>query len=89
MKAHGFLDIILIGDSGGNQAPMKAVAETLNAEWASTPVHVYHLDLYNSNPDFLAWLQSGGYSREQIGNHAAIRDTSELLAAHLAGVRAD
>jgi creatinine amidohydrolase/Fe(II)-dependent formamide hydrolase-like protein len=77
LKSHGFLDIILIGDSGGNQ------------EWASTPVRVYHLDLYNSNPDFLAWLQSQGYSREEIGNHAAIRDTSELMAAHLAGVRVD
>ena len=52
LKQHGFLDIILIGDSGGNQAPMKAVAEMLNAEWASTPVRVYHLDHYNSNPDF-------------------------------------
>jgi creatinine amidohydrolase/Fe(II)-dependent formamide hydrolase-like protein len=89
LQAHGFLDIILIGDSGGNQAPMKAVADLLNAEWASTPVRVYHLDLYNSNPDFLAWLQAQGYSREEIGNHAAIRDTSELMAAHLAGVRLD
>src|SRR4029450_3409294 len=86
---HGFLDIILIGDSGGNQPPMKAVAERLNAEWKSTAVHVYHLDLFYSNPDFLTWLQSQGYTREQIGNHAAIRDTSELMAAHLAGVRVD
>jgi creatinine amidohydrolase/Fe(II)-dependent formamide hydrolase-like protein len=89
LKAHGFLNIILIGDSGGNQAPMKAVADMLNAEWASTPARVYHLDLYNSNPDFLAWLQTQGYSREEIGNHAAIRDSSELMAAHLAGVRMD
>jgi creatinine amidohydrolase len=89
MKAHGFLDIILIGDSGPNQAPMKAVAEMLNAEWASSPAHVYHLDRYYSNPEFLAWLQSRGYSREQIGTHAAIRDTSELMAVHLAGVRVD
>ena len=89
LKQHGFLDIILIGDSGGNQAPMKAVAEALNAEWAATPVRVYHLDRYNSNPAFLAWLTSQGYTREQIGSHAAVRDTSELMAAHLAGVRMD
>ena len=89
LKQHGFLDIILIGDSGGNQAPMKAVAEALNAEWASTPVRVYHLDQYNSNPEFLAWLKTQGYSQEQIGSHAAIRDTSELMAAHPGGVRFD
>lgn len=89
LKQHGFRDIILIGDSGGNQAPMKAVAELLNAEWASTPVKVYHLDQYNSNPEFLAWLKAQGYSQEQIGSHAAIRDTSELMAAHVDGVRFD
>jgi creatinine amidohydrolase len=89
LKQHGFRDIILIGDSGGNQAPMKAVAEMLNAEWASTPVRVYHLDQYNSNPEFLAWLKTKGYSQEQIGSHAAIRDTSELMAAHVDGVRLD
>jgi creatinine amidohydrolase len=89
LKQHGFRDIILIGDSGGNQAPMKAVADMLNAEWASAEVRVYHLDQYNSNPDFLAWLKAKGYSQEQIGSHAAIRDTSELMAAHAEGVRFD
>lgn len=32
LKAHGFQNIILIGDSGGNQAGQKAVAGTLNAQ---------------------------------------------------------
>lgn len=89
LKQHGFRDIILIGDSGGNQAPMQAVAERLNAEWAATPVRVYHLDRYNANPEFLAWLKGRGHPQEQIGSHAAIRDTSELMAANLAGVRVD
>ena len=89
LKSHGFLDIILIGDSGGNQAPMKAVAEALNAEWAATPVRVYHLDQYNSNAEFLAWLKTQGHSQEEIGSHAAIRDSSELMAAHKEGVRFD
>ena len=89
MKQHGFLDIILIGDSGGNQAPMKAVAEMLNAEWKDTPVRVYHLPKYNDNPEFLEWLKAKGYSTEVIGSHAAIRDSSDLMAAHLEGVRMD
>ena len=89
MKQHGFLDIILIGDSGGNQDPMKSVAEALNAEWAGTPVRVYHLDRYNSNPEFVTWLKSQGFTQEQIGSHAAIRDSSELMAAHIEGVRMD
>lgn len=34
--AHGFLDIILIGDSGGNGAGMEKVANALNAKWGAT-----------------------------------------------------
>ena len=33
LKAHGFKEILFIGDSGGNQAGMTAVAKTLNEEW--------------------------------------------------------
>ena len=33
LKTHGFKRIILLGDSGGNQTGMKAVAEKLNAAW--------------------------------------------------------
>ena len=41
LKQHGFTDIVLIGDSGGNVRGMKQVAEELNAQWAggSTDVH--------------------------------------------------
>ena len=45
LKMHGFQNIILIGDSGGNQAGMKAVAEQLNAQWNGIPV-VAHIPEY-------------------------------------------
>jgi len=34
LQAHGFKNIIFIGDSGGNQNGQKAVAEALTAKWA-------------------------------------------------------
>ena len=37
LKAHGFRNIILIGDSGGNQAGQKAVAEKLSAQVEGQP----------------------------------------------------
>jgi hypothetical protein len=40
-KAHGFRDIILVGDSGGNQAGMDNVAKRLNARWAKEGVRVH------------------------------------------------
>ena len=36
-KAHGFKDIILIGDSGGNQNGMRNVAAALNKKWETEP----------------------------------------------------
>ena len=55
LKMHGFQNIILIGDSGGNQAGMKAVAETLNARWNGSPVvaHISEYYDYNSVGKFL------------------------------------
>jgi creatinine amidohydrolase len=61
-KAHGFTDIILIGDSGGNQNGMRNVADTLNKRWAaaneSARVH-YLAEYYNEDRwsyDFLKTL---------------------------------
>jgi len=45
-KAHGFIDIILIGDSGGNQAGMRNVANALNAQWAAEAATVHYLPEY-------------------------------------------
>jgi creatinine amidohydrolase/Fe(II)-dependent formamide hydrolase-like protein len=39
LKAHGFKHIIYIGDSGGNQSGMKAVAERQNQRWGRSVAH--------------------------------------------------
>lgn len=59
-KAHGFIDIVLLGDSGGNQTGMKNVADALNAKWAAEAARVHHLpEYYNEDRwsyDFLKTL---------------------------------
>ena len=45
-KAHGFLDIVLLGDSGGNQAGMEHVADTLNRRWSADRARVHYLREY-------------------------------------------
>jgi creatinine amidohydrolase/Fe(II)-dependent formamide hydrolase-like protein len=49
-KAHGFENIVLIGDSGGNQEGMKAVADKLNSQWNAKPavVHIQEYYAYNT-----------------------------------------
>ena len=46
LAAHGFTDIVLIGDSGGNTRGMIAVAEALNEAWQGEPARVYHIPEY-------------------------------------------
>jgi hypothetical protein len=59
-KAHGFKDIVLIGDSGGNGTGMKNVADALNLKWANESARVHYLpEYYNEDRwsyDFLKTL---------------------------------
>ncbi|MDF2775715.1 MAG: hypothetical protein K0S86_5216 [Geminicoccaceae bacterium] len=45
LEVHGFENIILIGDSGGNQRGQRAVADSLTALWKGKPV-VAHVQEY-------------------------------------------
>ncbi len=89
LKANGFRVICLIGDSGGNQAPQARVAARLTKEWRDQGVTVLHVGDYYAGNGQVDWLRSEGESDRAIGNHAGIRDSSELMAVHPSGVRTD
>jgi creatinine amidohydrolase len=60
-KAHGFKDIILLGDSGGNQAGMKNVAARLNAKWKKEAVRVHYIaEYYTQDPWSYDYLKKLG-----------------------------
>jgi len=62
-KAHGFKDIILIGDSGGNQTGMRNVANALNKKWESesAAARVHFLpEYYNEDQWSYDFLKSQG-----------------------------
>jgi creatinine amidohydrolase/Fe(II)-dependent formamide hydrolase-like protein len=46
-KAHGFKNIMLIGDSGGNTRGMQAVATALNTEWGGSPLVAHIREHYD------------------------------------------
>ena len=92
LKVHGFTDILFIGDSGGNQAGMRAVAEKLNAEWKGEKTRVYALtDYYEGGREhYRAWLEAAfNYDDTIVGSHAGISDTSQMLHVRPSGVRKD
>jgi creatinine amidohydrolase/Fe(II)-dependent formamide hydrolase-like protein len=55
LKSQGFVDIILIGDSGGNQTPMRTVAEALNLEWQGSDARVYFIPEFYNYDDVLTF----------------------------------
>ena len=92
LKAHGFNEILFIGDSGGNQAALRAVAEALNTEWKDAGVKVFALtDYYEGGREhYRAWMEAAfGYDDTLVGSHAGISDTSQMLYVYPSGVRKD
>jgi len=69
LKTHGFKDIILIGDSGGNQKGMKEVAEELNTKWASGKTRVHYILEYYDYPGLTQWLEDQGIKQVSEGIH--------------------
>jgi creatinine amidohydrolase len=92
LQAHGFTEILFIGDSGGNQQGLRNVAEKLNAEWKDRGVKVYALtDYYEGGREhYRAWMEAAfGYDDTTVGSHAGISDTSQMLHVRPTGVRKD
>jgi creatinine amidohydrolase len=87
----GFADIVLIGDHGGYQSQLKAVAQRLNREWASTPTRAHFIDEYYrvTQTTYVQALRAKGLSPAQIGEHAGTSDTSLMLATDPTRVRQD
>jgi creatinine amidohydrolase/Fe(II)-dependent formamide hydrolase-like protein len=88
---HGFRDIVLLGDHGGYQKSLKAVADRLNREWAGTPVRVHAIgDYYRvAETTYADLLRRRGYRDDEIGSHAGLADTSLALAIDPRLVRTD
>jgi creatinine amidohydrolase/Fe(II)-dependent formamide hydrolase-like protein len=91
LHAGGFTTFILIGDSGGNQNGMKAAADQLNAAWKNTGARALFIGDYytKSAADIRTYLSGLGFSLNDIGSHAGMVDTSELLFVNPALVRRD
>jgi creatinine amidohydrolase/Fe(II)-dependent formamide hydrolase-like protein len=87
-KTHGFRDIVLIGDSGGNQDGMKAVAAKLNAKWAAGPTRVHFIPGYYDYPAVEKWLVKQGVKQTDEGLHDDFIITAQMMAVNPTTVRA-
>jgi creatinine amidohydrolase/Fe(II)-dependent formamide hydrolase-like protein len=86
LKVGGFKTICFIGDHGQSQPGQASVAQRLSAEWAKDGVRVLQIDAYYDDKAQIKLLLSQGRSLEEIGQHASIIDTSELMSVDPSGV---
>ncbi len=73
---------MLLGDHGGYQKSLRAVANRLNKEWSASTVRVHAIEEYYrvAETTYAQALRSRGYRDEEIGTHAGLADTSLALA---------
>ncbi|WP_346949452.1 creatininase family protein [Dyella sp.] len=89
--AHGFRNVVFLGDHGGYQNDLKRVVAQLDKAWAGKPVHAFVPAAYYqaSSDGFAAMLRQQGYRDDEIGTHAGLADTSLQLAVAPEMVRMD
>lgn len=88
-RQHGFTDVVLIGDHGGYQSLLAAVATRLNRDWASSPARAHFVAAYYeaAQAPYNHALREHGLTDAQIGLHAGAADTSLMLATDASLVR--
>jgi creatinine amidohydrolase len=78
MVVNGFKRIVLMGDHGGGQTELKALAERLDAKYATKGSRVFFCgDVYaKTHDDVDAWIKAHGLPP---ATHGGIHDTSLLM----------
>lgn len=66
LRAHGFEHIVFIGDSGGNQGGMEAVAASLNERWGVRAAHFV--------PEFYRYADVFAFMKSELGIEEPVSD---------------
>jgi len=89
LAAHGFRDVVFIGDSGGNQAGMEATARELNRRWTDARAH--YIPEYYDKAAVVEWMEEelGIVQPVDEGLHDNYVITAEMMIADPTTVRYD
>jgi creatinine amidohydrolase/Fe(II)-dependent formamide hydrolase-like protein len=88
LRAHGFREVVLVGDSGGNQKGMRAVAAALNKAWAGGKTRVHFIPEYYNHDAVDKWLAGQGIKEVPEGYHDSFNITATLAAVDPVLIRA-
>lgn len=87
-KTHGFKQIVLLGDSGGNQDGLKAVADKLNAEWKNENTKLFYIPQYYNYGEVNKWLEKQGIQQNNEGLHDDFGITALMATVDPNSIRA-
>jgi creatinine amidohydrolase len=79
LRTSGFKNIVLLGDSGGNQAGMKRVADQLHDGWGASGPRVHFVAEYYDYDEVAAWLEKEGLHQVPEGLHDDLAVTAILM----------
>lgn len=88
-RTHGFKHIVLLGDSGGNQEGMKAVAGALNSQWSDGETRVHYIPEYYDYGGLNKWLEEQGIEQTDEGFHDDFGMTAMMMTVDPVAVRMD
>jgi creatinine amidohydrolase/Fe(II)-dependent formamide hydrolase-like protein len=80
--------VCFLGDHGLSQRMQDDVAAELSRVWRARGIRVANLGRYYAANGEREWLLAHGYSDAEIGDHAGLLDTAELMAVDPGAVRA-
>ncbi len=90
LRAHGFTEIFLIGDSGGNQAGLRATAAALNERWKGQGATAYYIPEFYDYEAVVQYMnQIGVVEPTDDGVHDSYWITSLMMTIDPAAVRYD
>jgi creatinine amidohydrolase/Fe(II)-dependent formamide hydrolase-like protein len=87
LHTHGFKNLVLIGDSGGNQTGMKNVAARLNAKWSDGKSKAYFIPEYYDFTSVSKWLKDQGIVETPEGYHDDFAITAMMMSVDPESVR--
>lgn len=86
-KVGGFKNIVLIGDSGGNQPGLKAVAESLSAKWQGSNCKIVYIPDYYDTAPVGQLLAEQGITQVNEGLHDDFAMSAQMMAVDPTSVR--
>lgn len=79
MKAHGFTDIILLGDNGGNRAGLARAEQRLAEKWQGSDSHIHYIEEFYDNPRWKKWMAARGIVEVSEGYHDGYRSSAVMM----------